>query len=375
MKKKMTFSRLVEKIATETRTSKKLIHDLLIETVALNQEGLQKDAHSSISGLGRFSLRWHKARKGHNPKSGETIDIPGHNTINFKPQVSLRNHINRHYSQLKPIPFEAPKKDLEEEITTPKAKDSSIPIAKSVQTKQTEALVPEVERKKEEASKIDKVPEKVQSSVTKQKKPITKWIWPIILFLFIILFYLFWSASDTSDTELKEKPTTETPLEVKKPTTETPTTEQKKEAIKTPEKKIVRGVAASKYTLKNGDYLYRIAQDYYKEASFWPLIYKANKSLSPNPEIVITGREINLPALEGNLKNLTIQDKKNIAEGYLEVYLYYKDKNHTKAIYHLWVAKKMEIPNIIEDNAERINRADLNTLDKIEGELKLEVNK
>ncbi len=378
MKKKMTFSRLVEKIAKETKTSKELIHNLLTETVALNQKELKETGHNSITGFGRFSLKWHKARKGRNPQSGETIDIAGHNTINFKPQAALRKHINRHYSRIKPELIEKEKKptitkeiippDLKKEVPAIENKKEEIaqPIIEKPKTEPTIT-----EKKQKETPKTNEGLRKEQRLEEKQKKPINRWIWPIILFLFIILFYIFWPSSDSSDNTVQDKPTTEEITVKEDPVNGTPIVEEK--TIETPKKEIVKGIPASKYKLKNGDYLYRIAQNYYKAASLWPIIYKANKNLSPNPEIVIIGGDINLPALEGNLDKLTTQDKKNITEGYLEVYLYYKSIDHKKAIYHLWVAKKINMPEVLEAYTNRINQTDFETVNTIEGELKLEI--
>lgn len=368
MKKKMTFNRLVEKIATETGASKKLVHDLLVETVALNQEGLKSDSHNSITGFGRFSLKWHKARKGRNPQSGEAIDIPGHNTVNFKPQASLRKHINRHYSQLKPELIESKKKVAPKETILPnQKKDIPLEVKETEEIPKPKAEPTITEKKQEETPKTNENLRKEQRPEEKQKKPINRWIWPIILFLFIILFYVFWPSSDSSDTLLKDKPTTEEITEKEDPIAETPIKEE--ETIKAPEKEIAKGIPAGKYKLKGGDYLYNISQYHYKNARYWPLIYMANKGLAPDPEIIITGGEIILPALEGNPESLSLEDKKNLSRGYLEVYLYYKNKDHKKAIYHLWVAKKMNMPDALEEYTDRINQEDLDIVNTIEGEL------
>ena len=102
MKEKITFSDLIDKIAEETGASKKLIHDLLIETKNITSEGLEHDGRMNISGLGNFDLKWHEARSGRNPQTGQEIEIPAHNTINFKATSDLREYINRKYAHLKP---------------------------------------------------------------------------------------------------------------------------------------------------------------------------------------------------------------------------------------------------------------------------------
>jgi len=368
MKKKITFRRLIEKIATETGTSKKLIHDLLVETVALNQEGLKRDRHNSITGFGRFSLKWHKARKGRNPQSGETINVSGHNTVNFKAQASLRKHINRHYSQLKPELIESKKKATPSEAIPPNLKkDIPLEVKKTEEIPQPKVEATIKEKKQEETPTTNEYLRKEQRPEEKQRNPINRWIWPIILFLFIIVFFIFWPSSESSDTVVQDKPTTEEITSKEDPIVETPIKEEK--TTKTPEKEIAKGIAASKYKLKNGDYLYSIAQYHYRASHYWPLIYLANKDLEPNPEIVITGGEIILPALEGNPESLSLEDRKNLSQGYLEVYLYYKNKDHKKAIDYLWVARKINMIDVFKKYEDQIDGADLILVNTMEGSL------
>jgi nucleoid DNA-binding protein len=374
MKKKMTFSRLVEKTATKTGASKELIHNLLTETVAINQEELKETRYNSISGLGKFSLKWHKARKGRNPKTGESIAIAAHNTINFKPQAALRKHINRHYSRIKPELIEKEQKPkATKEISPPNLK-KEIPAVENKKEETVQPIIekPKVERKQEE---IKTPTAQKNSSLPSQevKNPINRWVWPIVLFLFIILFYIFWPSADTSETQTEDLPLTEEKIEKKGAVEEAPIKKQETIPEKTLKKKIFVGTPSSIYKPKEGDYLYRIALDYYKTARIWPIIYQANKSLSPNPEVVIIDTDINLPALEGNIKNLTIKDKKVIAEGYLEVYFYYKNKDSKKAIAFLWVANKLD-SKVLETAESKIDEHDFDTVNAIEGELDLETH-
>jgi len=47
----------------------------------------------SLTGLGTFKVKPRKARKGRNPKTGETIQIPEGRKISFKPSLSLKKLI------------------------------------------------------------------------------------------------------------------------------------------------------------------------------------------------------------------------------------------------------------------------------------------
>ncbi|MEK7842057.1 MAG: HU family DNA-binding protein, partial [Deltaproteobacteria bacterium] len=46
-------------------------------------------------GFGSFKVKGHKARKGRNPKTGETIDIPAKKTPFFKVGKELKERVNK----------------------------------------------------------------------------------------------------------------------------------------------------------------------------------------------------------------------------------------------------------------------------------------
>ena len=48
-----------------------------------------------IIGFGSFELKTHTARKGHNPRTGEPIDISESKIPSFKASKSLKSIINR----------------------------------------------------------------------------------------------------------------------------------------------------------------------------------------------------------------------------------------------------------------------------------------
>lgn len=48
----------------------------------------------AIQGFGTFKLADVKARKGRNPKTGETIEIPAHRKVTFHPSPALKDRIN-----------------------------------------------------------------------------------------------------------------------------------------------------------------------------------------------------------------------------------------------------------------------------------------
>jgi nucleoid DNA-binding protein len=339
MNKKITFANLLDKIAEETGASKKLIHDLLIETVNLTREGLNRDGYANLSGLGRFRLKWHKARSGRNPQTGEKIEIPGHSTVNFKAEANLREYINRKYSHLQSEIIEGEIEQVGDEpaVTSIKPEDTPSPPV---------SITPPVKQEKEE-----------------EKKRFARWPWLVIPLLIIILAYIFWPSQKVSETDIiepvvSEKVDKDVPI---------PPEETEQPEIKPVIEDIKYETPGGQHTVKPGEKLWTISLDFYNQGDLWPNIYRMNLNEIKNPDLLSIGNEIRIPSLQGKPGNLTQKDIEDIAEGFIEVYLAYKESDKGKALYYLWVVNKWNINEIIDKYSDRIDETDLKLVDKIEG--------
>jgi len=90
----MTKTDLVDKIAEKTGLTKKdtgNVVNTLFETI---QETLADHEKVQIIGFGTFEARKRKARKGRNPQTGETIDIPARMTPAFKAGKNLKEAVD-----------------------------------------------------------------------------------------------------------------------------------------------------------------------------------------------------------------------------------------------------------------------------------------
>ena len=340
MSGKITFANLLDKIAEETGASKQLIHDLLTETVNLTREGLKRDGYVNLSGLGRFRLRWHKARSGRNPQTGEKIEIPGHNSVNFKAEANLREYINRKYSH------------LQAEI-----------IGSEIEQAETEPAENFIKEKDTPSPPVSKIPPVKQKEEEKEKKRFARWPWLVILLLIVILAYIFWPSQKVSETDINEPIVSEevdkgVPIPPEK--TEQPESKPVIENIKyeTP---------GGQHSVKPGEKLWTISLDFYNQGDLWPNIYRVNLNEIKNPDLLSIGDEIKIPPLQGKPGNLTRKDIEEIAEGFIEVYLAYKKSDKGKALYYLWVVKKWNINEIIDKYSDRIDETDLKLVNKIEG--------
>jgi nucleoid DNA-binding protein len=100
MSEKTTFRELIEQIAGKTENSQNFTQDFVRELVRVIESGLKENGSVSISGFGKFELRWMKEREGTNPQSGEKITIPAQSKVVFKPFKALKDDVNRPYAKM-----------------------------------------------------------------------------------------------------------------------------------------------------------------------------------------------------------------------------------------------------------------------------------
>lgn len=106
MKDKITLQSLIEDIANKTGNPEKYTEQFLKEFTATIEEGLLQDGQVNVKGLGTFRLKWVKERTTKNAQTGESMIIPAHSRVVFKPEKPLREYVNRKYARRKPVVFE-----------------------------------------------------------------------------------------------------------------------------------------------------------------------------------------------------------------------------------------------------------------------------
>ncbi len=65
--------------------------DIFFEEIA---ERLAKGGRVELRGFGAFSTRQRDARKGRNPRTGESVSVPGKRVPYFKPGKEMRARLN-----------------------------------------------------------------------------------------------------------------------------------------------------------------------------------------------------------------------------------------------------------------------------------------
>lgn len=82
---------LIEAVASQLGESKATatkVVDILLDTIA---SGVQKDDKVAITGFGTFKKKHRKARKGINPATRESIDIPASTSVGFTPSQNFKD--------------------------------------------------------------------------------------------------------------------------------------------------------------------------------------------------------------------------------------------------------------------------------------------
>lgn len=91
----MTKSELIEALARKQSHLPYRDVELSVKTILEQMsEVLATGERIEIRGFGSFSLHFRPARVGRNPKTGETVSLPGKFVPHFKPGKELRERVN-----------------------------------------------------------------------------------------------------------------------------------------------------------------------------------------------------------------------------------------------------------------------------------------
>ena len=84
---------LVEAVAKELKESKAASERAVNAVLKSIKKGLKKDKKVQLVGFGTFDVRKRKARKGRNPRTGETITIKARKVVGSKAGQDLKKSV------------------------------------------------------------------------------------------------------------------------------------------------------------------------------------------------------------------------------------------------------------------------------------------
>lgn len=90
----MNKSDLVDKVATETSSSKASAGAAVDAVIGSIVSGLQSGEKVQISGFGTFEVRHRAARTARNPQTGADVWVPARNAPAFKAGKALKDAVN-----------------------------------------------------------------------------------------------------------------------------------------------------------------------------------------------------------------------------------------------------------------------------------------
>ncbi|SHL71060.1 bacterial nucleoid protein Hbs [Nitrosospira sp. Nsp11] len=90
----MNKTEFIEAMATRTGCSKAEANRMVGALIEIISDTLQKGDSLSLPGFGSFEVRERSARTGHNPKTGEKLDIAASRIPAFKPGSALKAAVN-----------------------------------------------------------------------------------------------------------------------------------------------------------------------------------------------------------------------------------------------------------------------------------------
>ncbi len=91
----MNRTELIDAIARETDTDKKLAKTFLEGFTRVVETEIKGDGEIPLPGLGKFKVVKRKARTGRNPATGEPIQIPAKTVVKFSVAKALKELIKK----------------------------------------------------------------------------------------------------------------------------------------------------------------------------------------------------------------------------------------------------------------------------------------
>jgi DNA-binding protein HU-beta len=89
----MNKAELTDKIAKSAKISKKAAGAAIHEFTRGVTEALKKGDRVTLVGFGSFDVRKRAARKGRNPRTGGTLNIPAKRVVKFRPGADLKKKV------------------------------------------------------------------------------------------------------------------------------------------------------------------------------------------------------------------------------------------------------------------------------------------
>lgn len=89
----MNKAQFIELLSQKTKTSKNQSEEIFNAALDIIQKQVSKGEEIKLVGFGTFLATKRKPRTGRNPKTGETVEIPGMKVPKFKPGKEFKDRL------------------------------------------------------------------------------------------------------------------------------------------------------------------------------------------------------------------------------------------------------------------------------------------
>ena len=89
----MTRKSIVQTIAEELDLTQLQTKQIVQKTFDSIVNTLVEDGRVELRGFGIFAVKWRKARKGRNPRTGEKVAVPARCVVTFKPGKVMEQRV------------------------------------------------------------------------------------------------------------------------------------------------------------------------------------------------------------------------------------------------------------------------------------------
>lgn len=353
--------RLVERTGIKLETAKNF--STIFFTIV--RKGLKDSESFSVYNFGTFKKTWIEATVGLNPSTGEKINIPAHWRIKFVPCAAVAKRINRPYAHLKAkeLPEDEPEVVEEEPVSVmpdPIVQEEEEDDPAEEEFKKSIGYDPNkglLKRAIELSEKEDDDEDEIQ-----EKKPVKLFVilGLGILFLVLLLSLLLKACSGVSKKPAKrpEAKKTEQPVENIPVQEEKPEVSEELEVEK--QEEIEAALLFESYSVPTGSDYHTIAEEKYGNRHLWPVLYAANKSVKPDPDLIGAYNKIKIPSL------LTGEEgKRQIEDSVMAAYNGYllmcekqpessRNKERERLAIRVLVSGELLSPGFIESHSKRI---------------------
>ena len=89
----MNKAELIEEVANQTGLTRRVSREAVNAVISAITDSLAREEKVTLVGFGTFKVRERKARKGVNPQTGHTMQIPSKKVPKFKPGKGLKERV------------------------------------------------------------------------------------------------------------------------------------------------------------------------------------------------------------------------------------------------------------------------------------------